>query len=164
MSGRVWAALVLMLGLSAMPVAQAGPPAPVQIEVDFLLGYIEGSGCLFYRNGSWHDAKAAQAHIRDKYQYLVVRDQIDTTEHFIERAATRSSLSGETYKVRCHGGETMTTGLWLQEELARFRAFNKKPASSLADPGPTRANLGYAVIADVLEVGIALFPTINHPS
>ncbi len=114
---------MLMLGLLLTPVARAEPPAKVQIEVNFLLGYIDGSPCEFYRNGSWHDSKTAQAHLRDKYRYLVARNLVNTTEDFIEKAATKSSLSGEPYEVRCNGGATVTSKQWLREELARFRSF-----------------------------------------
>jgi len=111
----------LMLGLLLAPVAHAEPPARVQIEVNFLLGYIEGSGCAFYRNGSWHDSKAAQEHIRDKYKYLAARNQINTTEEFIEKAATKSSFTGQAYEVRCNGGAPLPSNLWLRDELARLR-------------------------------------------
>ena len=114
---------VLMLGLLLVPVARAEPPTNVQIEVNFLLGYIEGSGCEFYRNGTWHDSKTAQAHLRDKYKDLVKRNLINTTEEFIERAATASSLSGQPYKLKCNGGATVTSNQWLRDELARFRKF-----------------------------------------
>lgn len=107
-----------------MSVAQAEPPPTVQIEVNFLLGYIEGSGCEFYRNGTWYDSRTAQAHLRDKYNYLVARNLINTTEDFIDRAATESSFSGKAYEVRCHGGATVTSRQWLRDELARFRAFH----------------------------------------
>ena len=114
---------VLMLGLLVVPVARAEPPIQVQMEVNFLLGYVEGSGCAFYRNGTWHDSKEAQAHLRDKYKWLAARNLINTTEDFIERAATESSLSGLAYKVKCNGGATMTSNQWLRTELARFRTF-----------------------------------------
>jgi hypothetical protein len=128
-----------MLGLLWVPLVHAAPPTTVQVEVDFLLGYIEGSGCEFYRNGTWHDPKAAQAHLRDKYSYLVARNLINTTEDFIEKAATQSSFSGQPYEVKCQDGARVTTHQWLRAELARFRAFNKKPTSSLSEPGPIRA-------------------------
>jgi hypothetical protein len=112
-------ASVLMPGLLLVPVARAEPPTNVQMEVNFLLGYIEGSGCEFYRN----DSKTAQAHLRDKYRFLVARNLISTTEDFIERAATESSFSGQPYKARCNGGATVTSGQWLRDELARFRTF-----------------------------------------
>ena len=114
---------LLMLGFLLAPIAQAEPPTNAQIEVNFLLGYLEGSSCEFYRNGTWHDSKAAQAHLRDKYNYLVARNQISTTEDFIEKAATQSSLSGKPYAVRCNGGAPVTSSQWLLDELARFRKF-----------------------------------------
>jgi hypothetical protein len=119
MSGLLWAAVV-----------RAEPQITVQVEVDFLLGYVEGSGCEFYRNGTWHDSKAAQAHLRDKYRYLAARGLINSTEDFIEKVATQSSFSGEPYRVKCQDGATVTTNQWLRAELARFRASNKKPSSS----------------------------------
>jgi hypothetical protein len=114
---------VLMLGLLSVPVARADPPTNVQIEVNFLLGYLEGSRCEFYRNGTWHDSKAAQAHLRDKYKYLVARNLVNTTEQFIERAATESSITGQPYQVRCNGGAGVTSSQWLRDELARFRTY-----------------------------------------
>jgi hypothetical protein len=140
MNTRLTMGPLLMLGVLLAPVARAEPSTSVRVEVDFLLGYVEGSGCEFYRNGTWHDPKAAQAHLRDKYKFLAARGLINTTEDFIEKAATRSSLSGEPYRVRCRDGATVTTNQWLHAELSRFRTFNKKPASSLLDPRPTRAD------------------------
>jgi hypothetical protein len=113
---------VLMLGLLLAPVARAEPPTKVQTEVNFLLGYVEGSGCEFYRNGTWYDSRAAQEHLRDKYNYLVAANLISTTEDFIERAATESSFSGQSYEVRCHGA-TVKSNRWLRDELARVRTF-----------------------------------------
>lgn len=115
--------LGLVLGLLSVPAARAEPPINVQIEVNFLLGYVEGSGCAFYRNGTWHDARTAQAHLRDKYKYLVARNLVTTTEDFIDRAATGSSLSGQAYAVQCNGGAVVKSSQWLRDELARYRAF-----------------------------------------
>jgi len=123
MNMRLTLGSVLMLGLLLVPVARAEPPINVQIEVNFLLGYIEGSGCEFYRNGTWHDSKTAQMHLRDKYKYLVAGNLINTAEDFIERAATESSLSGQPYEVRCNGGAPVTSKQWLRDELVRFRTF-----------------------------------------
>src|SRR5450756_883370 len=114
---------VLMLGLLMASVVRAEPPANVQMEVNFLLSDVEASGCEFYRNGTWHDSKAAQAHLRDKYKYLVAMNLVNTTEQFIERAATESSITGQPYQVRCNGGATVTSSQWLRDELARFRTY-----------------------------------------
>ena len=53
--------LFLMSGLLWAPAVHAEPPIVVQVEVDFLLGYVEGSGCEFYRNGTWLQRKAVSA-------------------------------------------------------------------------------------------------------
>jgi hypothetical protein len=65
----------------------------------------------------------AQAHLRDKYKYLTARNLINTTEDFIDKAATESSISGQPYEVRCKGGATVRSNQWLRDELARFRTF-----------------------------------------
>lgn len=123
MNMRRTLASALMLGFLGVPLARAEPPTRVQTEVNFLLGYVEGSGCEFYRNGTWHDSRAAQGHLRDKYNYLVARGLINTTEAFIDRAATASSLSGLAYEVRCRGNAVVASNRWLRDELARVRAF-----------------------------------------
>jgi len=123
MNIRLLIVFVLMLELLLAPFAQAQPPDNVQREVSFLLSFIEDSRCEFNRNGTWQDSKRAQMHLRDKYNYLVARNMIQTTEDFIEKAATVSSLSGQPYEVRCNGGATVTSKQWLSDELARLRTF-----------------------------------------
>jgi hypothetical protein len=86
------------------------------------MGFIGDSGCEFYRNGSWHDSKAAETHLREKYAMLAASDRIRSSEDFIEQIATKSSLSGRPYQIRCGGGEAVTTNQWLYGVLARFRA------------------------------------------
>ena len=121
MSLKLTISLVLAEMLLLAPVARAAPPENVKIEINFLLGYIESSGCEFYRNGSWRDSKSAQAHIGDKYKYLMTRNLIDTTEDFIESAATKSNFTGQPYKVRCNGVAIVSSNQWLYDELTRFR-------------------------------------------
>lgn len=122
----------LILALMLVPVARAAPPAMAQTEINHLLEFVGSSGCEFYRNGSWYDAKRAQAHLRSKYQWLVARDQINTVEDFIEKAATRSSLSGRPYEVRCGGGEAVPSNRWLRDEMTRYRT----PGSDQTEGAP----------------------------
>jgi hypothetical protein len=112
----------LGLGLVIAPVARAEPPAIVQHEINYLIRYIADSGCEFKRNGTWSDAKTAEAHVRGKYDFLVKLGLIDATEQFIDRAATKSSLSGQPYEIRCGGDLPLHSSLWLRNELARYRA------------------------------------------
>ena len=112
-----------LVGLTMAAVARAEPPAVVQQEINFLLRHIGDSGCEFKRNGTWNkDSRAAEAHVRGKYDFLVRFGMIDTTKDFIDKAATQSSLSGQPYEIRCGGDLPMASSLWLSIELARYRA------------------------------------------
>ena len=71
------------------------------------------------RNGINHETQEAVRHILRKYNYY--RDRIQTTEDFINLAATRSLLSGRSYRVLCNGKESRLTADWLKEELDRYR-------------------------------------------
>jgi hypothetical protein len=122
MISRLPTVLCMLLGLAPAAVALAAPPAIAQTEINYLLVSMENSTCEFFRNGSWHDAKTAAAHLRDKYEILAREDRIQTAEDFIERAATKSSLSGLPYQVRCSGEAAVTSNEWLRLLLARFRA------------------------------------------
>ncbi len=118
---RSAAAVLLCFGLFSIAPAQAATGMDMPMEVNFLLGYIEGSGCEFQRNGTWHSAHEGQLHLRDKFNYLVAWRNLDTTEQFIEMAATESSLTGRPYMVRCKGGPIITSKQWLGDELLRLR-------------------------------------------
>ena len=119
---RVSALVLGLVFLGHWPAAHAAPPAIAVAEINYLLDFVDRSGCKFYRNGSWYDAKAAAAHLRDKYAYLARGDRIQTAEDFIEQAASKSSLSGLPYQVRCSGQEAVTSNEWLRDLLARYRA------------------------------------------
>jgi hypothetical protein len=139
-NSQLAAVLCLVLGLALAPVARAAPPAIAQTEISYLLGFIENSACEFFRNGSWYDGKKAAAHLRDKYEMLATGDGIQTAEDFIEQAATKSSLSGQPYEVRCSGDKAVTTNQWLRDILARYRAPRLRrgaPGTDLSRPGPT---------------------------
>jgi hypothetical protein len=113
--------LALPLAVSAQPVA---PPvaARTQAEIDHLFDYISKSDCKFNRNGAWHDMVAARSHVNTKYEYLVERGMIDSTEAFIDKAASQSSFSGKDYLVQCPGSEAVPSANWLKAELNRFRS------------------------------------------
>jgi len=120
-----WAGTVALLAsflVVSSVVGASMPSANTQAEIAYLLSYLETSRCEFYRNGSWHDSKAARAHLEKKKNYLMSRSLIGSAEDFIEKAATASSVSGEKYQVRCRPDPSAPTGEWLRAELERFRA------------------------------------------
>jgi len=109
---------LLLLGL-ALP-ASASPSAKAKAEIAELMDALSNSGCRFQRNGSWHDAAEARAHLQRKYDYLLKKDKVDTAEQFIERAASTSSMSGRAYRVRCNGRE-QDAASWFNGQLKRLR-------------------------------------------
>jgi len=63
----------------------------------------------------------AYFHLRDKYEHMRNAALISTSEDFINQVGSESASSGEPYKVRCNGGQPVTSRQWLNDELARFR-------------------------------------------
>lgn len=115
---KLLASLLLLLPA----VALAATPAPqTSAEIDHLFSYLKSSGCEFNRNGSWYGADEAVNHLHKKYEYLLDKGYVGTTEDFVKRAATESSISGKPYQVRCKGAAPMPSGGWFRAELAKYR-------------------------------------------
>ena len=87
-------------------------------NIESLLLFVEQSECTFIRNGKHYDALKAREHIEKKYAYY--KDRITTAEDFILYSATKSTITGEPYRVICNG-VNMVTSDWLKEELAELR-------------------------------------------
>ena len=98
-------------------------------EIQHLLGHLEHSNYQFYRNGSWHSAAEARAHLDQKFHYFLDKGLINKAEDFIERAAAASSVSGKPYQVKCGGTAPVTSPEWLTEEFQRYpkEQIPKKP-------------------------------------
>jgi len=99
----------------------AEPEDQTGTEISHLMTYLVASGCEFNRNGSWYKPEKAVEHIERKYRYLVKRGLVDSTEQFIDRAASRSSMSGRAYLVKCGADEPVESSAWFTDELQRFR-------------------------------------------
>ncbi len=98
--------------------ANSSADEPDNPEIQYLLTFVADSGCVFHRNGDDHDAADAADHLRLKYSRG--RRYADTAENFIDRLASESSWSGETYQVTC-GETTEPSGDWLHRALADYR-------------------------------------------
>lgn len=119
--------LAAVLAASSSLATAAPTPAPVRAEIDALLAKLESSGCEFNRNGSWHGGAEARKHLLRKLDYIERRGTVQSTEQFIELAATGSSASGKPYLVRCGKQEPVQSREWLTRELAPIRAAKPKP-------------------------------------
>jgi hypothetical protein len=117
-----WVQLVSIMFLQfGMMSGTHAAPNGAQFEINYLLSYLGSSGCDFYRNGSWYAAKTAREHLQKKFNYYDKRSLINSSEDFIARAATSSSISGEMYMVRCPKSSPVTSASWLNSILQRYR-------------------------------------------
>jgi hypothetical protein len=115
------AIVVSVLALALASTAQAAPSEAARREIAGLIGALDGSNCRFQRNGSWHDAAEARAHLQRKYDYLLKKDKVDTAEQFIERAASQSSMSGKAYRIACPGQPEQAAAVWFGARLKALR-------------------------------------------
>lgn len=88
-------------------------------EIDYLIGSVGRSHCVFIRNGKRYTGSDGRAHLRSKLR-LNAR-HIDSTEEFIEKIASRSVMSGKPYLIRCRGEGKQPLGEWLTALLAEYR-------------------------------------------
>lgn len=114
----------LLCSIWLLPTAlHAAPTATARAEIELLLADLQSSGCSFERNGDWHDATTAAQHLRRKYEAMVERGMVTTTESFIERGASLSSASGKPYRVRCgEGAPVVSAAQWFDAAVKRRRA------------------------------------------
>ena len=107
------ALLVLLLSLAT---ARADP---LHDEIAYLIDFVRHSPCTFIRNGTEYDGAKAADHVQAKYDYY--KSDIKTVEDFIERAASKSILSGKPYEVRCADGKVMPAADWIRAEDTAYR-------------------------------------------
>ena len=91
-------------------------------EIEQLLSRLAASGCRFQRNGSWHEASDARSHLAKKYRYLQDKRPQSTAEDFIALAASKSSVSGKPYLVKCADQREVPSADWLTGQLKQLRA------------------------------------------
>lgn len=115
-----------VLALSVSLAAAAPTAAPVRVEIDALLTALANSGCQFDRNGSWYTAAEARDHILNKLDYIERRSTLQSTEQFIDLAASKSSSSGKPYHVKCGSAAAVESRQWLSDRLAVIRSAAEK--------------------------------------
>jgi hypothetical protein len=110
---------ILLFAIS--PLAMAEPAAATKTEIVYLFSQLTSSGCEFNRNGTWYSAADATAHLRKKYEYLTQKNLISSTEDFINNAASKSSMSGAPYFVKCKDIPQVESATWFKNALLKFR-------------------------------------------
>jgi Family of unknown function (DUF5329) len=114
--------LLLSLLSGLFTPAQAAEPVATKVEIAHLFSILETSNCQFNRNGSWHDAKEASAHLSTKYKYLQNLNLVPSAEKFIDRAATESSFSNKAYQIKCADNVVQPSGPWFTAALLNYRS------------------------------------------
>lgn len=122
---KIFLSLAFLLSPFCWSPAQAAESATTKQEIAHLFSTLETSNCQFNRNGSWHDAKEASAHLHKKYKYLQGKDLVPSAEKFIERAATASSFSGKAYQIKCADNVVQASSPWFQAALVKYRTTAK---------------------------------------
>ena len=116
-----------LLFSSASLSVQAVPLKPAtKLELASVLTRLEVSGCQFNRNGAWYSAVEARSHLQRKFDYVEQKTSAQTTEEYIELAATKSSLSGTPYQVKCGAQPAVNSASWLLKQLQEVRSANPK--------------------------------------
>ena len=102
--------------------AGSPPPARALSETDkieqliALVSTLEGA--TFIRNGEEHTAAEAADHLRSKWK--AAGGRVTTAREFVERIATKSSLSGEPYRIRLGDGTEVFSGDYFGAQLDRI--------------------------------------------
>ncbi len=94
-----------------------------QAEITHLLKYVKNTPCQYIRNGDTHNGPAAVKHIKSKYDYY--KDNISSAEDFIRLSATKSTISGSKYYIKCTRSAKIESSQWLLQELDRYRKKGK---------------------------------------
>jgi len=113
--------LMMAVGITLIATNAQAQPTPQTIqEIKGLLDFVELSECQFVRNGKEYPGSQAREHLEKKLNYLEDRNLVSSAEDFINLAATKSSMSGRVYEVRCPEG-VQPASTWLKSELQRQR-------------------------------------------
>ena len=104
--------------------------APVRAEIEALLARLQDSGCQFNRKGSWYSAEQAKDHLLSKLEYIEGRGTVQSTEKFIELAASKSSSSGKPYHVKCGPDPSVESQQWLAS--TRFIASKSQQGKAMS--------------------------------
>ena len=124
----IFVALLMLLAapaLIALPVS-----ASQRAEIDALMAALQTSACEFKRNDSWHSAADAKSHLLRKLDYFEGKNAVQSTEQFIELAASKSSVSGRPYQVKCVGAAPVDSNIWLNTRLKIIRSTARPVALS----------------------------------
>ena len=111
--------LVALTTLFALRVAAAAPPPHELSRIERLIRFVETQKDMtFVRNGTEYSCAEAAKFLRGKMESMGA--EVTTAREFIERIATKSSMSGKPYHVKFAEGRMMPSAQFLGDELKRM--------------------------------------------
>lgn len=120
-------------------------------KIERLIDLVRDSGHTFIRNGQEHTSQEAAEHLSMKLERA--GDRVRTAEEFIAGVATRSSMSGQLYRLRTADGTDYATRDWLVAQLQAM----EKPAPSIArDRDPETRPAPAPRVVNTIDVDFAL--------
>ncbi len=118
-----WLFAAALFGASA----GAAPSLEEQARIDRLIDAVaQAKSARFIRNGREYAATDAATFLREKLKSR--RESVHSAADFIDQVASRSSTTGEPYRLRFADGRTETSEQFLRAALARLAA--NAPAAS----------------------------------
>ena len=108
-----------LLGLAILVLPVLANAADDEQLIESLLTAVGTSDCTFIRNGKEYPAKEAEDHLRMKYRRG--KRYVSNVDTFIKRIATKSSMSGKPYRIRCESTDAIATADWLSMKLDEIR-------------------------------------------
>ena len=109
----------ILFGLVCMSMVLTTNAAPASVDAEAeiveLIQAVALSGCEFERNGKRYDSLEAADHLRLKYTRG--RRYARTAEQFIDRLASKSSITGKPYLIICAESGEHRAKDWLEAAL-----------------------------------------------
>jgi hypothetical protein len=116
--------LVSAATLLTVRAAVAAPTGHELTRIEKLIQFVETrKNMKFVRNGTEYSCADAAKFLRGKLESM--GEDVTTAREFIERIASKSSMSGEPYHVKFADGRSMLASQFLSDELKRL---DSKPA------------------------------------
>jgi hypothetical protein len=108
-----------LLGALCTAPGWAEPTAAEAARIDKLILAVANRGDIkFLRNGKEYDCRQAAEFLRGKLKWRI--EKVATVQDFIDQIGTRSTTSGEVYRVKLADGRTLPSAEFLRQELRRI--------------------------------------------
>src|SRR5260370_19896022 len=119
----LWIGLSQPIFFTRQSFGEGGHFAQADIEskkIEFLLHEVEQlKGAKFWRNGTSYSPKQAADHLRMKWQKA--GKAIKTAKDFIEKVASKSSMSGKPYEIEFENETKVETRSFLFKKLGEWK-------------------------------------------